>query len=112
MSTPVLHARVDRSGADTARIQVAGEVDLHTVPRLERCLTEAAGLDPAPSTVLVDLAEVGFIDSSGVNVLLGARTGLAGRGIALAVHAPADTPARRLIDLLGLTAVLRVTDPA
>jgi anti-anti-sigma factor len=112
MSTPELTVQVDRSGPDAVLVRVGGEIDLHTAPLLSDAVAEAAALDPAPAEVLIDLAAVGFLDSSAVNTLLSSRMRLKDAGIVLAVHAPADSAARRLIDLLGLTEPLRVTPPA
>lgn len=51
-------------------LTVAGEVDVYTSPKLRSALIEAAGEDC--SVVVVDMDKVGFIDSSGLGVLVGA----------------------------------------
>ena len=50
-------------------MSVQGEIDLYTVPRLQR---ELAGVLAAggPVRLVVDLSGVDFCDSTGVNVLL------------------------------------------
>ena len=52
---------------DTTTVRVMGEVDLATSPQLRECLT---GLD---GIVVVDLSDVGFLDSSGLNALIGSK---------------------------------------
>lgn len=51
-------------------LHVAGEVDVYTAPRLKVALTDAADRGCAP--LIVDMEQVGFIDSSGLGVLVGA----------------------------------------
>jgi anti-anti-sigma factor len=61
--------RVSETPDGTAVVHVAGELDLASAPVLEQAL---AGLEPAPRGVL-DLTECGFLDSSGMRVLVGWR---------------------------------------
>lgn len=51
-------------------LTVAGEVDIYTSPVLKNALAAAAA--EGCSKVVVDLNGVGFIDSSGLGVLVGA----------------------------------------
>ncbi len=46
-----------------------GEVDVYTAPRLKEALVEQ--IESGCTNVLVDLESVGFIDSSGLGVLVG-----------------------------------------
>jgi anti-anti-sigma factor len=54
-------------GPDAAWVHLAGELDIATAPQLERTLR-----DPALQArlVVVDLRELGFIDSFGVHVIV------------------------------------------
>jgi anti-anti-sigma factor len=49
-------------------LPLEGEIDLHRSPRLERSL--ASMIKKKPDQIVVDLAGVTFIDSSGVAVLI------------------------------------------
>ena len=60
------------------RINVFGEVDLTTAPRLRGVLQQATKSADGP--VEVDLGSVSFCDASGVNALVGARSALSSRG--------------------------------
>ena len=68
------------------------------------------GLDLVPATtVLVDLSEVVFVDSSGLRGLLKTQVYLRGRGCELHLVRPCKQ-LLRLIDIVGFTDVLTVVD--
>ena len=56
-------------------VAVAGEVDMATAPQLRDCLTDHQDTD-----VKVDLSRVGFLDSSGITVLVNAYKRLRDNG--------------------------------
>ena len=60
-------------------IAVRGEIDLFTAPELKRVLTEAI------ESVVIDLTEVTFLDSTALGVLIGGVKRLRSRGGALAI---------------------------
>jgi anti-sigma B factor antagonist len=79
---------------------VKGEVDLSVVPELELALETA--IIESDGAFVIDLSELEFIDSSGLQVLLRAR-GLLGReDRALAVICP-HGPVRRVFELSGFS---------
>jgi anti-sigma B factor antagonist len=51
-----------------ARLVLSGELDLATVPRVEQAV--AAALAQGARTLIVDLGGLGFIDSSGLRLLI------------------------------------------
>src|SRR5947209_7493358 len=61
--------RTTSLGSD-AVLAVEGEVDIHTAASLRRRLLEL--IDGGHDRVIVDMSGVDFMDSSGVNVLVGA----------------------------------------
>jgi anti-sigma B factor antagonist len=75
------------------RVEVLGELDLATAPRL----AEALGALPSGGELVVDLAGVTLMDSSGVAVLL-----RAGQGRSLVFVRP-DRHVRRVLGVSGLT---------
>jgi anti-anti-sigma factor len=88
--------RDDRNGV----VRLIGELDVATVPRAAEALDAAC----ASSThVVVDLAELTFMDSSGVRVLLQHWSAQRERGADLVLRSPTRT-VRRLLDLLGIPA--------
>jgi anti-sigma B factor antagonist len=89
-------------------MSVQGEIDLYTVPRLQR---ELAGvLAPGgPVRLVVDLSGVDFCDSTGVNVLLAAHKQAMETGGDLELAAPRPA-VRKILQVTGLEAVFTVTD--
>ena len=88
-----------------ALVAIAGELDMATVPRVSAAL-EA---EPAASAgaVVIDLAGVTFIDSTGLGALVKLEHSLAARGGRLAIACP-EGPARLLLDVTGLAELLAV----
>lgn len=85
---------------------LAGEIDAHTAPNLERVLAERIA---ATGSAFLDTKGVTFMDSSGLRVLIGATNESRSRGGDLTIATP--TPVvRRLIEISGLADHLRVTD--
>ena len=79
------------------RVFVAGELDVATVPQLDRCLRQAAADAPL---VLLDLRRVEFVAGCGAKLLLEADTRIRRAGGRLYVrHAPEEL--NRLLRLLG-----------
>lgn len=79
-------------------IQVEGELDLAVAGQLDDVLTAAAG---KCSRILVGLERCDFIDSSGIAVLLRARTRMEEEGNRLVVYAPTDQ-VLRVLSMTGL----------
>ncbi|MBU4557100.1 MAG: STAS domain-containing protein [Actinobacteria bacterium] len=63
-----LDIKVDRSEG-LCVIALVGEVDVYTAPQLKERLVES--IEGGCVNILVDLEQVGFIDSSGLGVLVG-----------------------------------------
>jgi anti-sigma B factor antagonist len=81
------------------RVRVVGELDIATVPELDRVL-EGLSSD-GPSRLLIDLNDVEFMDSTGVAALIRAKRSAESTHCCFTVlH---STPAvRRLFELSGL----------
>jgi anti-sigma B factor antagonist len=94
------------SRGDAFVVTPTGEIDLSTAPELGSSLQAAP---PAARHVVVDLSEVSFIDSSGINVLLTGRRRLAEGGAGLSVVVPPG-PVRRVFELTQLVDALGVVD--
>jgi anti-anti-sigma factor len=74
------------SSAERLVIKLAGEIDMATVAPLVRTLDAVD--EQVTTSVVVDLDEVTFIDSSGLQTLLLGHDELAERGIDLIVRNP------------------------
>ncbi len=64
-----LEIKSERTPEGVAVIEVAGELDLYTAPRLKEELL--AALEDGALQVVIDMAGVHFIDSSALGVLIG-----------------------------------------
>jgi anti-anti-sigma factor len=84
-------------------IALRGELDLTGAPRIEEHV-QSALLNSCGAFVL-DLSELAFMDSSGVNALLRARALLAREQRALVVICPPG-PVRRVLELIGVADML------
>jgi anti-sigma B factor antagonist len=79
-----------------------GEVDVVTAPQLGRCLLGLA--EGGGTSVVVDLSEVTFMDSTGIGVLLDALRQLTRRRGSLALVCPTERVLRpfQVTGLVGL----------
>jgi anti-sigma B factor antagonist len=80
-------------------VSVSGELDQGTAPELRGALAEALGDDL--SSVLIDLSDCNFIDSTGLSLLVEAKRRLADESRRFAVCCP-DDDVRRLLELTGI----------
>ena len=80
-------ARSERLVNGTCLVWVAGELDLHTAPELERALLAAA--TEAPGPVMVDLSGCTFMDSTALAILVEASRRLDGANGRLTIIAAA-----------------------
>jgi len=87
-------------------IAPTGELDLAGATAFRAALQEA--VLRADDGLIVDLSDVGFMDSSGLAVILEADAQLHGRRRRLAVVAPRGTSAAMLLTLAGLRRRLNV----
>jgi anti-sigma B factor antagonist len=95
-------------GGGITVVEVGGEVDVETAPRMRAALEAALATgDP----VVVDLAAVTFMDSAGFGVLASAQRRAAQDGVTVRLRAVPDR-VRRLLVLLGLDAVLPIEPDA
>ena len=84
-----------RRDGDSITVLAEGEIDKATAPILRDCLTELQG------DVVLDLAALEFLDSTGLGVLIRANRTLEQTGGTLRVRAP-QPQVRRVLDITGL----------
>jgi len=95
--------------ADAATVvRVVGEIDVRTAPSLRHALDRAVA--EGSGDVVLDLAEVTFVDSSGLGVILG-RYRRMPEGRTLVLRSPRPH-VRSLLDVAGVTRLLPVEDGA
>jgi anti-sigma B factor antagonist len=98
-----IHLSPDGEGA--VRVAVHGELDLSTSPELGDALRRE--LNDGRS-VIVDLSNVTFIDSTALNTLVGALRLCESNGTSLAVGRRLPAQVSRVFEITGLDAVLPV----
>ncbi|WP_052441903.1 STAS domain-containing protein [Streptacidiphilus anmyonensis] len=107
-NTSPTHSEADRLAVSVRRVEEAGivllsgELDPDTAPAL--ALATSSLTDAGVTRIVVDCSQLGFCDSSGLNVLLKARQQVSDVGGRLILAAPT----RQLLRLLELTGALSV----
>jgi anti-sigma B factor antagonist len=102
---------VERQIRSATVISVAGTVDMVTSPQLEAALT--AAIAKSPQAIVVDLAAVEFLASTGMGVLVAAHDSLpAGTRFAVVADGPATSRPLDVIGFAGILGVVRTLDEA
>jgi len=80
-------------------VSAHGDIDLYSAPVLQETL--AAVIDEGATKVVVDLTDVGFMDSTGLGVLVGVHKRLDQLDGSLVIVSPDET-VTRVFELVGL----------
>jgi anti-sigma B factor antagonist len=91
----------------TATVQASGEIDTATSPLLRSCLSEC--LYRGCTEITVDMSELEFIDSSGIQVLVWAMKELRAADGRLVIR-NAPSMAEKVLAISGITPYLTLTD--
>ena len=86
-------------------VRLHGELDMATSPALDRALSSA--FDGGGTSVVVDLASLTFMDSTGIAVLLGACRRADEAGQSLVVRSPCR-PVLKVFRLTGVDQILAI----
>lgn len=105
--TPIGHDRTSigafaigvREEPGTITISVAGDLDIDTAPRLKATID---GLVDRDADLRLDVRDLEFLDSSGLNVLLGASYACQQGGRTFRLVEVTDL-VRRVLDITGVT---------
>jgi anti-sigma B factor antagonist len=97
-----------RREGQSATVVLDGELDLASAPQLQACLAELTA--NGVKHVVVDLANLRFIDSTGIGVLVSDFKRLSEVGGSMAVR-NAGPRAYRVFEMTGLVELLSVTPP-
>ena len=96
-----------RDVGDRTVIEVGGEVDVYTAPKLDAELTSIVGSGKA--AIVVDLSGVEFLDSTGLGVLVKALKHAKEAGGSLAVVATSDR-ITKVFRITGLDSAIPLHD--
>jgi anti-anti-sigma factor len=102
---PEFEVRTAGVGNQGFVVSICGEADLHNAPEMERELQEVLRL--GANSVVVDFAEVGFIDSTVLGLLLRYQPRFRNRGGDLVLVSD-DRRILRTLEITGLDRIFRV----
>jgi anti-anti-sigma factor len=86
-----------------ARVQLAGELDVNTAPLVADQLTRLVA--EGVTSVVVDVANLTFVDSTGLRAILAGREKLQAEGASLVLEG-ASGVVERVLDMTGLRGLL------
>ena len=96
-----------RDVGDWTVVEVKGEIDLYTAPRLKELLTDLTSR--GKNRVAVTFEGVEFMDSTGLGVLISGLKRCREGGGTLALAAPTE-PVRKVLSITGLDKVFDIRD--
>ena len=96
-----------RQAGDWTVVDVRGEVDLYTAPRLKTLLTDLTG--SGRNRLAIEFGGVEFMDSTGLGVLISGLKRCREAGGTLALVAPTE-PVRKVLGITGLDQVFTIHD--
>jgi anti-sigma B factor antagonist len=92
----------------TARLELHGELDIGTAPKLDRAVDEA--LSDGCREVILDLGPTTLLDSSGLGALIRAAREVDARRAKMAVVSPPGSEARVVIEMSRTGSVVGLRD--
>jgi len=101
MDSDLRMVEIERLGDSLWVLELAGEHDLSTAPRIAAAFDR---ITETGTTVVVDLSEASFIDSTVIRTLLGSME----RGEDLLLVVPAPGAVSRALELTGVSTLLPV----
>ncbi|MGZ4251051.1 MAG: STAS domain-containing protein [Solirubrobacteraceae bacterium] len=96
-------ARILDGGSRGVRVVVSGELDLAAAPQLDGVLTRALA---SAEDIIIDLAAVRFIDSTGLYTIVGALREADSSGVTLRVRSTLHPQVARLFEVVGMAHIL------
>ena len=103
-----LEYRIERRG-DSITVVPEGDISLETVDVLREVLRGIVDSQPV-TRIDVDMRAVGFLDSSGIGVLVAGQRAAAARGATLMLTEPTP-PVRMVLEIANLDAILVKPSP-
>jgi anti-sigma B factor antagonist len=105
-SDRLFEVRRDRRNGAVVVI-AAGEIDLASSPELRAALYDP---ETRADTIMLDLREVTFMDSSGLGVIVGQHKRAREEGFRFRVAIDGASEVQRILELSGLVTVLDIVD--
>ena len=108
--TSQIKSRTDEERIKETGRSIADEAGARVADVAGAVRTTVEGASDPCRRVVVDLSEVTFLDSSGLNALVTSRRSLAARDVDLRVISPTDHVVRRVFEIAQLTEELGVVE--
>ncbi|MCX4776170.1 STAS domain-containing protein [Streptomyces sp. NBC_01264] len=89
-------------------VNIGGEMDIDRAPLLQGALHTLITQPDCPPEVVLDLTELTFCDSSGLNAILRARLTAEAHGRHVTLHAP-NRQVTKLLELTGTEQLFHIT---
>ncbi|MFI1067076.1 STAS domain-containing protein [Streptomyces spororaveus] len=89
-------------------MHVGGEMDIDRAPMLRHALHAAITRPGGPEEIVIDVSDLSFCDSVGLNVLIGARRTAAEHGRRITLRGP-QPQFLRLLDMTGATGLFQIS---
>jgi anti-anti-sigma factor len=105
MTEPTFTATVDTE-PDTLALTVTGDLDASVADRFEGEIRAALFTSDA-TRLVIDLTDVGFVDSTALGVIIGAKNAMRDRGGVVVLRRPGATVAR-LLEVTQLAGELEI----
>jgi anti-anti-sigma factor len=100
-------ARVDvRTSGDRVHFALSGDIDLANAADVEAELT--AAIRNRATSVTLDLGDVTYLDSAGLQVVFALTVALRRLQIDVRVIAPEGSPARHAIEMAGMASITEI----
>lgn len=94
-----------RAAEDATVVEVHGDLDCYTAPKLRTVLEEMAD---RPRRVILDVGSIDFIDSTGLGVLVGGVKRFRQQGGDMVLRSP-NARTARLFEVTGVSELLTMT---
>jgi anti-sigma B factor antagonist len=94
-----------RESGDWTVLELQGEIDLYTAPKLKEQIADLVG--QGRTRLVVNLSGVAFLDSTGLGVLIGGLKRCREQGGSLALAGPGE-PVRKVLTITGLDKVFPI----
>ena len=105
-----LHVEVlEHTASGRLSVKVAGELDVSSIGDFEEQMQKLAAEVDGPLRLSFDLADLSFMDSSGLRLLLSWSVIAADRGGEFSISA-CSRPVRRAIEIAGISEALALTE--
>jgi anti-anti-sigma factor len=100
----------ERTGEGSVTVRLSGEFDMAGCQDFEAAMRALSG--NRPRELVIDIADLTFIDSSGIRALIESKHRAENEGLALLVRVPEKGQVRQVLELTGVDGLLDGREPS